>query len=188
MERLITCAVVMFLFVSSASALPIADWTWDMETTGDGVTDAWLSTTNVDLGAPGYEYTWTIDTADIFVQVDDPPVPPYEVSILFDIDPTNGSGTNSTLGIVIFSPSTPLVIDIPEIGAEITMGVLPVGRGFAELRNVDMHTLAGGGGEQFPVVGATFTGTLHVEAVPEPATVLLLGLGAVMMTRKHSLT
>ena len=182
---LCTIAALLAVSASPVSAVPVADWTWDLETTGDGVADLWISTTNVDLGAPGYEYTWTIDTATIYVEVDTPPVPPVEVSIHDSIDPTNGSGTSSTLGIEIFTPSAPLVIDLPEIGAEISMGVLPDGRGFAQLSNVDLHTLAGGGGEQYPVVSAIFTGTLHVEAVPEPATIALLGLGSVVLFGKR---
>jgi len=176
-------AALLAVYASPASAVPMVNWTWDLEVFADDDTDTWVSILpNVDLGAPGYEYSWAITKANVYV---DPPVSPQEWSVLDFIAPTGDSGTSDTLFIEIFSPFEPLVIDLPEIGAEITLVVLSTGVGAAGISSVDLRTLAGGGGDSFPVVRAMFGGTLSVTAIPEPATIVMLGLGSATLLGKR---
>jgi len=182
---ILVAATLLTVFACPANALPVVDWVWELNTTGDGIGDTWLSTTKVDVGAAEYQYSWEITTAEVFAQVEAPPVLPQSVSILTDIGPTSGSGSSDDVSIRIFDNLNPFAIDLSEIGADIYLVILSNGMATAQLTNVDLRTLALGGGESYPVVSAKFTGTLHVEAVPEPATVALLGLGCVVLLGKR---
>jgi len=176
-------AALLAVFASPVNALPVVNWAWELNITGDEIGDTQFAPERVDLGAPDYQYSWEITTVDVFAQVFPLPVPAQTVSVLGEItDPTSGSGSSDNIPILILNP---FEIDLPEIGADVYLMISSDGSAAAALTNVDLRTLAGGGGEEFPVVSATFAGTLHVEAVPEPATVALLGLGCVVLLGKR---
>jgi hypothetical protein len=136
----------------------------------------WLSDTTVPTGLSNYDYEWTLTQAEILV---DWPTGPdwYDILDLLDIA-KSGSGTEPVLPFTL----DPIEIRLNGIvSADILLGAVPLtGDGYGTA-HLDSPSLGQFGG--YDVLDARFGGGLTV--TPEPATILLLSLGGLMLLRKR---
>jgi hypothetical protein len=133
-----------------------------------------------DAGFPQYDYNWQLTTVNVSIDTGAGGI--ITQSILADISPNNGSDSSSTTSFVIAN-ANPVAIALDELTANFYLTVVN-GFGYAKIKNIQFGTVPSGS-ETFPIVGAQFIGQLTVTPVPEPATVLLLGSGTLVLLRKR---
>lgn len=160
----IALATLSVLFNSTAIAeswyLSVDSNTWDSP---------------VVTGLPPYDYEWDLTQANLLVEGGD-----FQEPTWIDLLPwiaegdKGGSGSSTGLPIVIFHQFDPLHIDLPGIIADIWLVVLSNGHGSGRLAEVTLGPFNGGGSV---ATDAEFGGNLTVTGIPEPVTILLLGLG-----------
>jgi len=175
------CAAVALMAVFGSSAKAVtenpANWTFELETFGTSV--SWASDTNVPNDFPQYNYDWQLTEAKLYVEF----LGEQDIIDLIPAEDKSGSGTEYGLPFNIFWLIDPLRIQFEGIiTADIWLVVNGDGYGQA---HIPSETLFLGVYADYEVQGALFGGTLDVHAVPEPATVLLLGLGSLVLLRKR---
>ncbi|MHC4623180.1 MAG: PEP-CTERM sorting domain-containing protein [Planctomycetota bacterium] len=178
MRALIIIFGLAFAMTALGSTANAVTWGFNLTTTGDPC--SWVSDTTVDLGSPEYDYSWELTEAFLQTEGD------IWVSVLDEIQPNSGFGTAAgPVPFNIFDPADPLHIEIEGITCDIYLGVSGGGYGSAYIPNNAQHPLILGTRSGNPVTGAKFNGALTVIPVPGPATVLLLGLGSMLLIRKR---
>ncbi|MHC4481968.1 MAG: PEP-CTERM sorting domain-containing protein [Planctomycetota bacterium] len=179
-KPIMICAVVALIaaFGSTAQAITEnpANWTFELETFGTSA--SWTSDSNVPKDYPQYDYDWELTEAKLYVDL----LPEQDIIDLITVD-KSGSGTEFGLPFNIFGVADPLHIELVGIiTADIYLVVDIEGWGRAHIPDSTLVLGEWGGSD---VTGAKFGGTLNVTAVPEPATILLLGLGSLVLLRRR---
>ena len=162
-------AMIVLAADSSALAENPANWNFSAETHGSDV--QWDSPTQVDTGFPAY----TVD---------------FETTLL-DIELANvqwfGLDASSLQGAAILPGPLPLVIVSDSVASgdssiDITLWIDAAGQGHLGLTNAQFGTFNG-----LPITGFRMGGTFNAEGVPEPTSLVLLGLGslATLLTRRR---
>jgi hypothetical protein len=134
-------------------------------------------------GALEYDYQWELTLADIRIEGGSiPPGESFWIPILpaLPVDVQSGSGTENTLPFILY----PIVIDEQAgsgISADLGLSVLSDGTASGTLSNITFGTI--GADPVFDVTGIRIAGDFTV--TPEPATLLLLGLGGLALLRKR---
>ena len=176
MKSSVVILVTLSLLIMSASTAKAvcvnpAEWHFSLVTYGPN--DCWNSSTCVEPGYPEYDYEWELTH-------EGGPWPAVQVvgqwfDIWNDIDPGDKSGSGTFFGELPTEDRLIIHIDYPEIEADFYATIDSEGYGHISIRNVDF-----GLAEGYPVTGARFTGNVTVTAVPEPATIVLLGMGVLI--------
>ena len=173
MKRIVLTTITIAILAGAVShADNPAIWNFDLETIETppgsrvGNRDDWYSTPSfIDPGYSSYEYIWEITRSDVEVlgqwYPSTYPLP-------------SGSGTT---GALPFSDMLVHHIDEPEIVADIFVSV-----DFSGYGNIYIDNVIFGQAQGFDVTGTRFWG--NVTITPEPATLLLFGLGGLMLRRK----
>ena len=172
MRKLITiCALVTLAaaFGSTAKADSPVSWDFALVTSGEDVATSPTPNINIDVGYPQYDYTWVLSTKNVWVSGAD----------WLDIDIPSG-GSDHVDGIP-FVDELILHIDSPGITADFYLTVDSGGFGTVSMKNITLGTYPGYG----EATRAWLGGNVTVTAVPEPATVCLLGLGGLSLLRRR---
>jgi len=173
------CALVVLTaaFGSTAKAVCVNPAEWHFSLVTYGSDDCWDSSTCVVPTYPEYSYEGEL------THIDDEfdPWPAIQVmgqwyDIWDYIDPSDRSGSG-TVGPLPIVNELILHIDYPEIEADFYASINAEGYGQICIENV-VFGLADG----YPVTGARFQGDV---TIPEPATVVLMGLGALGFVRRR---
>jgi hypothetical protein len=169
-------AICVCLASIGGLGLPAEAATWSYILTPGAPT--WLSDTTVPTGLSNYDYEWTLTQADILVDYPLPGGPQWE-DILYLLDiAKSGAGSE---------PGLPFTLDPIEIrlngivSADILLGAAVVTGQAYGTAHLDSPSLGQFGG--YDVLDARFGGGLTV--TPEPATILLLSLGGLVLLRKR---
>ncbi len=157
--------------VNAGSVLP-AEWDFSFETHGAG--SYWTSSTNVLTGYSQYEYDWVLNYADFELKG----IGWYSIMPYVPGDNQSGSGTGDGLAFVIFNEN---VGSAGEFTAYVYAGVDGDGYGFADMTNTSFGSFYHEG-TTYDITGFRCGG--HATIVPEPATICLLGLGALSLLRR----
>jgi hypothetical protein len=144
-----------------------------------GSDDCWDSSTCVVPTYPEYNYEWELTHKT-------GPWPAIQVmgqwyDIWNDIDPSDKSGSG-TLGPLPIVNELTLHIDYPEIKADFYTSINADGYAQICIKNVEF-----GLAEGYQVTGARFQGDVTITGVPEPATFILLSLGALGLVRRRQI-
>jgi hypothetical protein len=171
-------AICVCLASVGALGLPKEAAAWDYVLTSG--TPTWLSDTTVPTGLSEYDYAWTLTQAQILVDL--PGGAEWQdILDLLDIA-KSGSGTKPVLPFTLDPIEIRLNGAEPVVTGDILLGAavpLP-GQGFgaALLESLVLGSFGG-----YEVLDAQFGGAFTV--TPEPATVLLLSLGSLVLLRKR---
>jgi hypothetical protein len=168
MKKIITiCALVTLMTAlgSIARADNPVSWDFSLETFGEDVATSPTNNINVDVGYPRYDYTWVLTTSKVWVSG----------TAWRDIDMPD-SGSSHVDGGVPFVDELILHIDSPGIVADFLLTVDSGGFGMISLENITLGTHPYG-----EATRAWLEGNITVTAVPEPATICLLGIGGLSL-------
>jgi hypothetical protein len=170
---------VIFVCLALTGALgsPAGAETW-LVTSGEST---WLSDTTVPPGLPQYDYEWTLTQAQILV---DWPTGADWLDILDLLDIAKaGSGTKPGLPFTLDTIEIRLNGAEPIVTGDILLGVAVMGGQGYGTAHLDTGTLELGQFGGYDVLHARFGGDFTV--TPEPATILLLSLGSLVLLRKR---
>ncbi|HUT30247.1 MAG TPA: PEP-CTERM sorting domain-containing protein [Sedimentisphaerales bacterium] len=169
--------ICVCLALTGWPASPAGAETW-LVTSG---VNTWLSNGTVPPGLPQYDYEWTLAQAEILV--DWPGEPDWQnILDLLEIEKM-GSGSEQWIPFQLAPIEIRLDGAEPIVSADIWLGAAVVdgqGRGTAHL---DAGTLELGQFGGYDVLDARFGGDFTV--TPEPATIVLLSLGSLVLLRKR---
>jgi hypothetical protein len=173
MKRLILiCSLVVLVaaLASTAKATAVNPAEWDFSLESYGSDDFWTSSTNVYTGYPQYDYVWELTYAELYLNN-------IWFNVLGYIDPPSGSGSANGLPFDVLDQG---YLESGIFGVDLHCYVDGSGFGHVDATNVYFGSFG-----IFSVDGFKGGGHVTVTAVPEPATVLLLGLGALALLRKR---
>ncbi|MHC4481967.1 MAG: PEP-CTERM sorting domain-containing protein [Planctomycetota bacterium] len=184
MKKIIRFSILVLLaatFAPTAKADNPAEWHFSVVTYGARDDDGPLSPP-IDTGYLEYYYEWQlthIEGADPWpaLQVEVTPSQYLWVDIWEGIDSGDRSGSG-TMGPLPVVDELVLHIAYDGITADFLASVDENGYGTISIDNVIFDPVAG-----YPVTGARFQGDVTI--TPEPATILLLGLGSLVLLRKR---
>lgn len=161
--------------VKAADVNPV-EWDFSLETYGTDT--SWTSSTNIPIGHPQYEYNLQLDYVDFKVPV----LGWYDVLTHMDTQSASGTAYGIPFNIADFNIDITLDVlgvDYEVFSAHFNGGVDGEGYGFADMTDVSLGDYL-----IYSVEGFRCGGTIMVTAVPEPATICLLGLGGLLLRRK----
>jgi hypothetical protein len=179
MKRLI---LICLLVVSMAAIAPTAKavgvnpaaWSFSLETETSGGNASWTSPTNVVTGYPQYEYNWQLTYADLKITG----IGWYDIMSYIPGGDKSGSGTESGLPFAVLN-----LEDVGQTGtftvASVLAGVDAAGYGYANMTDVVLGLY-----NDYGITGFRCGGNATVTAIPEPATIALLGLGSLTLLRR----
>ncbi|MHC4216200.1 MAG: PEP-CTERM sorting domain-containing protein [Planctomycetota bacterium] len=179
-----TACTFLFLTACLATSTQAVTWSFDFESL-DQTADIWgPESPPVATGAVEYDYQWELTDAMLRIEGESLPGGLQWIGILtlLPVDVQNGSGTENTVPFLL----GPIVIDELDtmgISADILLGVLADGTATGTINNITFGTI--GSEQDFDVTGIRVAGDFTV--TPEPTTLLLLGLGAVMLRKRRRL-
>lgn len=167
MKRLI---LIYLLVVSMAALVPTAKadnpvyWSFHLETYGERNNDGPLSPP-IDTGYPQYEYNWVITDAQVMI-----------MDVWYSVPTSlNGSGI---WGTIPFTDELIYQHSSPEASFDILASIDSSGYGTISIDNITLGSAMGN-----PITGLGCDGNITV--IPEPATICLLGLGALSLVRRR---
>jgi hypothetical protein len=164
------CLLVTTGVVSMAQAVPVNPITWDYSLETSGARDDWDSTTDVVPTFAQYDYGWELTEADLEVAAGS------WLSIIDVIAPEDKAVSGVIIGPLPAVDELIVHLEYPEITADIFVSIDAEGYGRISVDSVEVTPSA---------TGARLIGNVTVTGVPEPATIVLLGLGSVVLLRKR---
>jgi hypothetical protein len=170
---LLVAMIVAPASIVKADGVNPANWNFSLETHGENI--SWTSDSYVLTGYPQYEYNWQLTYADFQLSG----IGWYSILPYVPSDNSSGSGTEAGLPFVVLNEN---VGSAGEFTAHVYAGVDGGGYGFANMTNVVL------GNFEYNNVTYGITGFRcggNATVVPEPATICLLGFGALSLLRRR---
>ena len=167
-------AAVLLLGASPAKAINPVSWAFTESTTGGNI--SWTSPTLIDPGWAQYDYDYEITSVRVRTSVIW-----WNLTSLIPADARSGSGSEAgPLPIYLADedfiyPEPP---DTAALSAHVVIYVDGDGYGRAEATSIVLGEYLGVGIDELE-----FSGTIDVAGVPEPATLALLFLGSLALSR-----
>jgi hypothetical protein len=180
MKRIV-CTFLLLTACLAASTQAVT-WSFNFESL-DGTMDTWESgPPPVETGAVGYDYQWELTQADMQLSSGGLPVGWTTFLGGLPADVVSGSGTKASLPFQLSPINIIPIVEPPEnpgVTAMLFLNVLADGTAGGSLGNIIFSPL----GDGVDVTGVRIAGDFTV--TPEPATLLLLGLGGLALLRKR---
>jgi len=190
-KSIMICALVMLPAAFSSTARATLDnpvnWHWSLQT--DGARDDWYSPASLDTDYPEYNYEGGLTHIE-----GSNPWPALElevaagnyiwVDIWDDIPAAERSGSDTWQGQEIpFVDKLILHIEHPEITADFLASADKNGNITISIDNITFGQVDVGG-TFYDVTGARFQADVTITGVPEPSTLVLLGLGGLLAVKR----
>ncbi len=181
-----TTVTLLLLTACLATSSQAVTWSFDFESLDESTVNWGPESPPVATGAVEYDYEW--DLTEVEIRLEGGILPPEGIwsSILTSLpaEIISGSGTENSLPFQL-SPIVIGELDVFGFSAILWLGVPDVGMAFGQLNNITFGTI--GTDPEYVVTGVRVSGDFTVTPVPEPTTLLLLGLGAVMLRKRRRL-
>jgi hypothetical protein len=176
MNKSVTIIVAMSMVfpASTATAVPVNPAEWDFTVISYGTNALWISSANVETGHPQYNYDWLLTEMVLMVNGNGG----FLVGILDSIPEADRSGSGTEYGLDFGIVDTRF--ESPGVfGFDFSIYVDADGFGYVSADDIYFGTYEG-----YPVEGLGLNGSMTVAGVPEPATIALLSLGALVLIRR----